>query len=171
MDRVLLSFLVGLTTYFVLNVSERPEKFLQKGGLFQPGTCNDGYPECFEISNDAKNIFDYLKSSNKCGSNEYNQLGNIYSPIFCLEISLGNNSKRTIEAEKSANEIKKLVALFPGLTINVTITSFINDAISKSNALLVKLNAREDILNKNKLVLENSKNNLILLIENFQKSS
>jgi hypothetical protein len=171
MDRVLLSFLVGLTTYFVLNVSEHPEKFLQKGGFFQSGGCNDGYPECFEISSDAKNIIDYLKSNNKCGTNEYNQLGLIYSPIFCLEISLGNNSTHTIEVEKSKNEVRKLTSLFPGLTINITINSFINDAISKSNALLTKLNASEDILNKNKLVLENSKNNLIVLIENLQKMS
>jgi len=170
MDRVLLSFLVGLTTYFVLNVSEHPEKFLQKGGVFQSGTCNDGYPECFEISNDSKNIFDYLKGINKCGTDEYNQLGHIYSQIFCLEISLGNNPKQIIEVDKSKNQISQISALFPGLTINTTINNFINDLVSKSNGLLVKLNATEDILNKNKLVLENSKNNLIVLIDNFQKS-
>ena len=42
---------------------------------------------------------------------------------------------------------------------------------TKSNALLVKMGVSEDILSKNKLVLENSKNNLIILVENLQKSA
>jgi len=170
MDRVLLSFLVGLTTYFVLNVSEHPEKFLQTGGFFQSGTCTDGYPDCFEISKSAKNILDYLKSINKCGTDEYNHIGKIYSRIFCLEIYLGNNSTKTIEVEKSKNEISKLSSEFPALSVNTTINNFINESLLKSNSLLVKLNVSAEILNKNKLVHENSKENLMILIENFQKN-
>lgn len=171
MDRVLLSFLVGLTTYFVLNVSEHPEKFLQKGGVFESGSCADGYPDCFEISNHAKDILNYLKSVNKCGTVEYSQLGQIYSRILCLEISLGNNSTKIIEVEKSKNEINKLSAEFPAITVNTTINNFINASATKSNALLTKMGVPEDILSKNKMVLENSKNNLMILVENLQKSA
>jgi hypothetical protein len=170
MDRVLLSFLVGLTTYFVLNVSEHPEKFLQKGGGFESSVCADGYPDCFEISTHAKDILNHLKNINKCGTIEYNQLGQIYSRILCLEISLGNNSTKIIEVEKSRNEINKLSAEFPALNINITVNNFINASATKSNALLSKMGVSEDILSKNKLVLENSKNNLMILVENLQKN-
>jgi hypothetical protein len=120
MEKILLSSLVGVVTYFVLSAgtqfsNSKIEVFNLKGGGEQVDPKNncDIFPECFMISDHAKRIFEHLQKRGKCGTQEYQDLGLLYSKIFCFEIALGNNPNHPnhIEEEK----VRQLLTNYDGV--------------------------------------------------------
>jgi hypothetical protein len=108
MEKILLSSLVGVITYFVLSAgtqfSDSKIDALQlKGGEEEISNSKnncDIFPECFSISEHAKKIFEHLMERKLCGTIAYDNLALLYSKMFCFEIALGNNPNHPDHIEK-----------------------------------------------------------------------
>jgi hypothetical protein len=165
MEKILLSSLVGVVTYFVLSAgmqfSDSKISSIQlKGGNEKEEnskTSCDIFPECFIISENAKKIFEHLIEMKKCGTQAYDDLGIFYSKMFCFEIALGNNPNHPdhVETEKVKQLLENYNNLYGVKTVlheNNTVTypraptfvnSFIDDIDIRAKELLRKLNAND----------------------------
>jgi len=177
---ILLSGLVGLLSYSILNtgnieasnISQKKEsKVEQKGG----DQCTDinssyhNYPNCFEICNTSKKIFDTLQVIDKCGNTEYHDLAKLYSSIFCLEMSLGNNNLKMVEDQKVEKELERIVKKYEGLDEMKALEKYLNDLFKVSIELLEGLGSSPELLKMGNEIKENHIEVIIKLYKEFRK--
>ena len=170
MEKILLSSLVGVVTYFVLSAgtqfsNSKIEAFNLTGGgsdgPVNPKNNCDIFPECFMISDHAKRIFEHLQQRGLCGTQEYQDLGLLYSKMFCFEIALGNNPNHPnhIEVEK----VKQLLTNYNGVYGDklIKVENNIVEIVKSSNFIK---NFIEDININAKIAI-----NKLSLTDNFKK--
>jgi len=191
MEKILLSSVVGIVTYFVLSAgvqfSDAKISSLQlKGGGENepiPPTSCDIFPECFMISENAKIIFERLINNKKCGTVEYDDLAALYSKMFCFEIALGNNPNAPdhIEVEKVKQLLKnfdetekygvKLVINKDKVTTypkaSTFIDSFVTDIDDKVKPLLSALGVSSESFELHAEIIKRHRDNLHKLYNNL----
>ncbi len=148
MDKLLISTVVGLTTYLVLslNLNENMENTeSQKGG--------GQYPNCFNICGLAKKVFDDLRKSGNTDKKEFNKLGELYSKVFCLEIALGNNESKKVEESKVKNILEKLKEEYKGDNVN-NVKKMLNDTFKETDKLIKVMSNDSKLIEKNKMIKE-----------------
>ena len=157
MDKLLISTVVGLTTYLVLslNLNENMEN-TQSGG--------SQYPECFNICGLAKKVFNDLKKEKKSDTNEFNKLGELYSNVFCFEIALGNNDNKKVEKEKVNNQLKKLKEKYNG-TNEENINKYLDNVFNDTEKLIKKISDNKDLISKNKMIKDIHKEAILELLK------
>ena len=194
MEKILLSTVVGIITYFVLSAgvqfSDAKISSLQlKGGEgvgesepIPPTSC-DIFPECFMISENAKIIFERLINNKKCGTVEYDDLAALYSKMFCFEIAMGNNPNAPdhVEIEKVKQLLKnfdetekygvKLVMNDNNVTTypkaSTFIDSFVTDIDNKIKPLLASLNVSSESFQLHDELIKRHRENLRKLYDNL----
>lgn len=156
MDKLLISTVVGLTTYLVLslNFNENMENTSQSGG--------GQYPDCFNICGLAKKVFDDL--SNKKNTSEYNKLGKLYSKVFCFEIALGNNDSKKVEEAKVNNMLKKLKEEYVG-DDNNNVKKFLDATFKETEKLIKRMSDDKKLIEKNNMIKEIHEEAIIKLLK------
>ena len=145
MEKILLSSLVGVITYFVLSAgtqfSDSKIDALQlKGGNEENANLKkncDIFPECFIVEDKedesekyAQQIFEVLIERDLCGTPAYNDLAQLYSRMFCFEIALGNNPNHPDHIEKE--KVMQLLTKYnnPPFQYGVKTISVENNSVS-----------------------------------------
>jgi hypothetical protein len=182
MEKILLSSLVGVITYFVLSAGtqfsdSKIDSLQMKGGYDSINSINncDIFPECFMVSNNAKEIFEILINEKKCGTPEYDDLALLYSKMFCFEIALGNNPNHPYHVEKE--KVKQLLRNYKQ-TINIEqvkyiksntfINDFINDININAKIVLDKLSVDKSIHEKHNELIEKHRKQIQDLYDNLK---
>jgi len=178
MEKILLSSLVGVITYFVLSAGSqfsdsKIDALQMKGGENSQNNC-DIFPECFMVSDNAKQIFEVLINEKKCGTPEYDDLALLYSKMFCFEIALGNNPNHPYHVEKE--KVKQLLRNYKQ-TINTEevkyiksktfINDFINDININAKIVLDKLSLDKSIHEKHHELIEKHRKKIQDLYDNL----
>jgi uncharacterized coiled-coil DUF342 family protein len=176
-SNIILSGLVGLLSYFVLSAGNNKgeikdeQKIKQKGG----DQCTDinstyhNYPNCFEICESAKKIFDTLQVIDKCGNTEYHDLAKLYSSIFCLEMSLGNNNLKMIEEQKVEKELERIVKKYENMNEIKALQKYLSDLFKESIELMDRLGSSPELLEMAKEIKESHSETIIKLYKEFRK--
>jgi hypothetical protein len=148
MEKILLSSLVGVITYFVLSAgtqfSDSKIDALQlKGGEEENANLKkncDIFPECFIVEDKddesekyAQQIFKVLIARDLCGTPAYNDLAQLYSRIFCFEIALGNNPNHPDHIEKE--KVMQLLTLYSKLPYQYGVKTI---SVENNNVSIVK---------------------------------
>jgi len=163
MDRILLSTLIGLVTYMTLKSSPIEENIINEvkdvkdvKEVKTGGSKCILEPECFHICKRGKIIIEELKD--KCDTNEYKEIIQMYIKIFCFEISLLKNEKNKI------NNILNLVKIKYSIVNEQNIRKFLSDIFENIHLLLIKIKASNNILLINEQVKKDHIKSIINLI-------
>ena len=190
MDRILISSLIGFTTYMVLNTYQPDKKDESEGqsptASFIGGAKkvkevkkvkkikevkkevkeDEQYPLCFEICPIAQKVYNELKKIGKEETLEFKDINRLYSRILCFEIALGNNDDKKVKENKVMKELE-IYKSYYNMTDEENVNKFINDSFNKSEKLLKKISETDSLIKKNKEMYDMHSESIMKLLKKF----
>lgn len=194
MDRILISSLIGFSTYMVLNTyqSDKKEDKSERqsptasfiGGAKKVKEVKEAkkekktkevkneikvdeqYPLCFEICPIAQKVYNELKKEGKEESLEFKDISRLYSRILCFEIALGNNDDKKVKENKVMKELEIYKSYF-NMTDEENVNKFITDTFNKSEKLLKKIPGSDNLIKKNKEMYDMHSESIMKLLKRF----
>jgi hypothetical protein len=189
MDRILISSLIGFTTYMVLKTYS-PDKKKEKsegqsptasfiGGAKKKADTeekkskkvkenkeDEQYPLCFEICPIAQKIYNELKKEGKEETLEFKDINRLYSRIFCFEMALGNNDYKKVQDNKVKKELERYRSYYNMEDVE-NVNRIINDTFNKAEKLIKKISDKDSLIKKNKEMYEMHTESIMKLLKKF----
>jgi hypothetical protein len=189
MDRILISSLIGFTTYMVLKAyspdkkneksdgqsptasfiggaKKKADKDEKKSKKVKENKEDEQYPLCFEICPVAQKVFNELKKEGKEETLEFKDINRLYSRILCLEMALGNNDYKKVQDNKVMKELERYRSYYNMEDVE-NVNRIINDTFNKAEKLIKKISDKDSLIKKNKEMYEMHTESIMKLLKKF----